>query len=191
MADNERPDGVDRRVAEDISVPSEDPAGKEKKDKATTDGKGKEVDGKKEVKEDEIVSIKIRKCNAWIRRDANPGRCWQSEEDLQLKNELEMLVERLKVSRLSAQLPPPPLIRTHANSSTDLLAHTQESDKSLHMPALESLRTLIKTSTSSMTSVPKPLKFLRPFYAELIELSEKMGEGAERVSFNADQSSSS
>ncbi|NXD32184.1 RPN1 protein, partial [Spelaeornis formosus] len=61
-----------------------------------------------------------------------------SEEDLQLKAELEMLVERLK-----------------------------ETDSGLYLPALESLRTLIKTSTSSMTSVPKPLKFLRPHYDEL------------------------
>lgn len=38
------------------------------------------------------------------------------------------------------------------------------------MPALESLRTLIRTSTSSMTSVPKPLKFLRPFFGELQDL---------------------
>lgn len=61
-----------------------------------------------------------------------------SEEDASLKAELEMLVERLS-----------------------------ESDSNLHRPALESLRTLIRTSTSSMTSVPKPLKFLRPHYAQL------------------------
>lgn len=46
----------------------------------------------------------------------------------------------------------------------------QESDTSLYRPALESLRTLIRTSTSSLTSVPKPLKYLRPHYAELAEL---------------------
>ncbi|KDN45708.1 hypothetical protein RSAG8_04792, partial [Rhizoctonia solani AG-8 WAC10335] len=67
-----------------------------------------------------------------------------SEEDQQLRNELEMLAERLK-----------------------------EPDTSLYRPALETLRTLIKTSTSSMTSVPKPLKFLRPLYPELQELHEK------------------
>lgn len=61
-----------------------------------------------------------------------------SEEDLQLKNELEMLIERLK-----------------------------EPNTSLYRPALETLRTLIRTSTSSMTSVPKPLKFLRPHYRDL------------------------
>jgi len=33
--------------------------------------------------------------------------------------------------------------------------------------ALESLRSEIRSSTSSMTSVPKPLKFLRPFYPTL------------------------
>ncbi|KAJ3309947.1 proteasome regulatory particle base subunit [Boothiomyces sp. JEL0838] len=61
-----------------------------------------------------------------------------SEEDLVLKSELEMLVERLK-----------------------------ENKPELHRPALETLRTLIRTSTSSMTSVPKPLKFLRPHYGDL------------------------
>ncbi|KAK4684508.1 26S proteasome regulatory subunit N1, partial [Tremellales sp. Uapishka_1] len=66
-----------------------------------------------------------------------------SEEDLQLKAELEMLVERLK-----------------------------ESDTSLYLPALESLRTLIRTSTSSMTSVPKPLKFLRPHYEDMGKVRE-------------------
>ncbi|KAF8646742.1 hypothetical protein AX16_007083 [Volvariella volvacea WC 439] len=66
-----------------------------------------------------------------------------SEEDLQLKNELEMLVERLK-----------------------------EPDTGLYRPALETLRTLIRTSTSSMTSVPKPLKFLRPHYPDLQGLYE-------------------
>jgi 26S proteasome regulatory subunit N1 len=33
--------------------------------------------------------------------------------------------------------------------------------------ALEVLRREIRTATSSMTSVPKPLKFLRPFYESL------------------------
>lgn len=66
-----------------IAVPSEDPAKKDKKDedkeaKVNGDAKGKGsadgADGKKDKKEDEL-----------------------SEEDLQLKNELEMLTERLKV----------------------------------------------------------------------------------------------
>lgn len=37
----------------------------------------------------------------------------------------------------------------------------------VHTLALTHLRTEIRSATSSMTSVPKPLKFLRPFYEEL------------------------
>lgn len=61
-----------------------------------------------------------------------------SEEDQQLKGELEMLVERL-----------------------------QEPKTDLYKPALQNIKDIIKTSTSSMTAVPKPLKFLRPHYASL------------------------
>ncbi|KAF7323921.1 26S proteasome regulatory subunit RPN1 [Mycena kentingensis (nom. inval.)] len=95
-----------------IPVPSEDPKKKDKQE-----GTSKQGDKSK---------------------DGDPDGEELSEEDLQLKNELEMLVERLK-----------------------------ESDTGLYRPALETLRTLIRTSTSSMTSVPKPLKFLRPLYPDL------------------------
>jgi 26S proteasome regulatory subunit N1 len=61
-----------------------------------------------------------------------------SEEDKVLKEGLELAVTRLK-----------------------------EDDTSLHKPALDYLVTEIKSATSSMTSVPKPLKFLRGHYAEL------------------------
>lgn len=64
-----------------------------------------------------------------------------SEEDEKLKSELEMLVERLT-----------------------------EKDTSLYEPSLEALKNFIRTSTSSMTAVPKPLKFLRPHYPQLAEL---------------------
>ncbi|KAG8980024.1 proteasome regulatory particle base subunit [Tulasnella sp. 425] len=77
-----------------------------------------------------------------------------SEEDLQLKNELEMLVERLR-----------------------------EPNKALYRPALETLRTLIRTSTSSMTSVPKPLKFLRPHFLELQELHKSWPDSDDKALF--------
>ncbi|KAK4178224.1 putative 26S proteasome regulatory subunit rpn-1 [Triangularia setosa] len=67
-----------------------------------------------------------------------------SEEDQQLKNELEMIVERLT-----------------------------EFDTSLYKPALEAMKNFIKTSTSSMTAVPKPLKFLRPHYETLTKLYDE------------------
>ncbi|XP_070532657.1 26S proteasome non-ATPase regulatory subunit 2-like [Ptychodera flava] len=79
-----------------------------------------------------------------------------SEEDKQLQEELNMLVERLV-----------------------------ETNEKLHKPALEQLRTQIRASTSSMTSVPKPLKFLRPHYGTLKEVYEKMKAG-ENKRFCAD-----
>ncbi|KAJ9088939.1 proteasome regulatory particle base subunit [Entomophthora muscae] len=62
-----------------------------------------------------------------------------SEEDQELLANLERLVEKL----VSTQ------------------------DEQGHIDALNSLHTIIKTSTSSMTSVPKPLKFLSRFFASL------------------------
>jgi 26S proteasome regulatory subunit N1 len=76
-----------------------------------------------------------------------------SEEDQQLKNDLEMLVERL-----------------------------QEPDTSLYKPTLDAIKTFIKTSTSSMTAVPKPLKFLRPHYDGLTALYDKWPAGSDRDS---------
>ena len=76
-----------------------------------------------------------------------------NEEDQKLKDELEMLVERLT-----------------------------ENDTSLYKPALEAIKTSIKTSTSSMTAVPKPLKFLRPHYDKLCEAYERWPAGEEKDS---------
>ncbi|XP_032228277.1 26S proteasome non-ATPase regulatory subunit 2 isoform X3 [Nematostella vectensis] len=79
-----------------------------------------------------------------------------SEEDKLLQEELTMLVERLK-----------------------------ERNVSLHKPALEALRSQIRASTSSMTSVPKPLKFLRPHYASMKEVYQGWPDG-ENKRFLAD-----
>ncbi|KAM0935489.1 putative armadillo-like helical, 26S proteasome non-ATPase regulatory subunit RPN1 [Dioscorea sansibarensis] len=68
-----------------------------------------------------------------------------SEEDLALKQQLELYVERV-----------------------------QDSDPGVQKFALESMRQEIRTSTSSMTSVPKPLKFLRPHYGTLKAYYETM-----------------
>lgn len=68
-----------------------------------------------------------------------------SEEDKHLQEELTMLVEKVLGK-----------------------------DKQLHLPALESLRDLIRSSTTSMTSVPMPLKFLRVHYPLLKEAVTKM-----------------
>ncbi|KAM3581505.1 proteasome regulatory particle base subunit [Umbelopsis sp. WA50703] len=104
-------------------TPSQNPESSEK-DQTTDNKNTKNKNDKKDNQEDEL-----------------------SEEDQQLKSELEMLVERLK-----------------------------ENNAELHRPALDSLCTLIRTSTSSMTSVPKPLKFLRPHYHELEEVHASWSE---------------
>ena len=51
----------------------------------------------------------------------------------------------------------------------------------MYKAALESLRTQIKSSTTSMTSVPKPLKFLRPHYESLKEVYEKIKDNETKV----------
>ncbi|KAK4749802.1 hypothetical protein SAY87_027251 [Trapa incisa] len=70
-----------------------------------------------------------------------------SEEDLALKQQLELYVERV-----------------------------QDPNPGLQKAALESMRHEIRSSTSSMTSVPKPLKFLRPHYGTLKAYYETMAE---------------
>ena len=57
----------------------------------------------------------------------------------------------------------------------------QETDSSLYKPALNQIKEFIKTSTSSMTAVPKPLKFLRPHYASLEKQYEAWSEGEDKV----------
>mmetsp|Transcript_43009 Transcript_43009/g.71701 ORF Transcript_43009/g.71701 Transcript_43009/m.71701 type:complete len:897 (+) Transcript_43009:349-3039(+) len=74
-----------------------------------------------------------------------------SEEDQELKTNLELMVER-----------------------------TQDEDLGVQKLALESLRKEIRSSTSSMTSVPKPLKFLRPHYETLKKVYET-STGANKV----------
>ncbi|KAH8965711.1 hypothetical protein BDL97_04G130400 [Sphagnum fallax] len=68
-----------------------------------------------------------------------------SEEDQALKQQLELYVERV-----------------------------QDVDPAIQKVALEAMREEIRTATSSMTSVPKPLKFLRPHYGALKSYYEKM-----------------
>ncbi|ODH44991.1 26S proteasome regulatory subunit rpn-1 [Paracoccidioides brasiliensis] len=126
MPNDERPKAADKGKGKVDDVRDLDGEKKDGKDaKSLTNGKKEE-----ETKEEEL-----------------------SEEDQQLKNELEMLVERL-----------------------------HESDKSLYKPALEAIKTFIKTSTSSMTAVPKPLKFLRPHYDELAVLYEQWSAGDDKDS---------
>lgn len=76
-----------------------------------------------------------------------------SEEDKELMENLNLLVERV-----------------------------QDADPGVQKLALETLKTTIKTSTSSMTSVPKPLKFLRPHYPVLKEFFGTVEESPNKAS---------
>lgn len=61
-----------------------------------------------------------------------------SEEDIKLRTDLELMVERV-----------------------------QDADPSLQRTAIASISEQIRSATTSMTSVPKPLKFLRAHYDTL------------------------
>lgn len=76
-----------------------------------------------------------------------------SEEDQKLKGDLEMLVQTLL-----------------------------EDDSKLYETTLTQLKEFIKNSTSSMTAVPKPLKFLRPFYPDLCKAYDKWSDKDQKSS---------
>lgn len=71
-----------------------------------------------------------------------------SEEDKQFKEEIDLLVSRI------------------LEPAKDSSANPEEVE-GIRKAALTKLHDEIKTATSSMTSVPKPLKFLRPHYDSL------------------------
>ncbi|KAN0021543.1 hypothetical protein ACTFIU_010150 [Dictyostelium citrinum] len=76
-----------------------------------------------------------------------------SPEDEKLKNDLELLVER-----------------------------SRDEKEEIALTALEALKTEIRSSTSSMTSVPKPLKFLRTHYSTLVDIYKNSKEGKAKTS---------
>lgn len=57
-----------------------------------------------------------------------------------------------------------------------LVERVQDSDADVQLLALNTIRSEIKSATSSMTSVPKPLKFLRPHYPVLVTFFDTMAD---------------
>ncbi|KAK0620373.1 armadillo-type protein [Immersiella caudata] len=120
--------------------------------KAADKGKGKAVEGDRKPEDAEKDAAGQPTANG--KKDDKADASEElSEEDQQLKGELEMLVERLT-----------------------------EPDASLYKPALEAMKNFIKTSTSSMTAVPKPLKFLRPHYETMTKLYDEWPAGDDKTS---------
>lgn len=77
----------------------------------------------------------------------------QNEEDQLLKEKIELCIERLADKE--------PAQRDHA---------------------LTELKKELASATSSITSVPKPLKFLSPHYAKMKELLEQQTDAGLKVS---------
>lgn len=92
-----------------------------------------------------------RKKKPVSKKDAKEAEAELSEEDQELKDKLDLCVQRL--SKVGGDRP-------------DAAA--------LAPAAVRSLADEVRTSTTSMTSVPKPLKFLRPHYAGLCESQKKL-----------------
>ena len=63
-----------------------------------------------------------------------------------------------------------------------MVERTKDADLGVQKFALETLSNEIKTATASMTSVPKPLKFLRPHYEELKDFFATLAGGENKVS---------
>lgn len=121
--------------------------------KATDKGKGKAVDHDRKADEAQKDKAGQPLANGKKGDETTDSSEELSEEDQQLKSELDMLVERLT-----------------------------ESDATLYKPALEAMKNFIKTSTSSMTAVPKPLKFLRPHYETMTKLYDEWPAGDDKNS---------
>jgi 26S proteasome regulatory subunit N1 len=62
-----------------------------------------------------------------------------------------------------------------------LVERLSEPNQSLYLPALESMRSLIRASTTSMTSVPKPLKFMLSHYDKMKDIFETIDNGPAKV----------
>jgi 26S proteasome regulatory subunit N1 len=82
-----------------------------------------------------------------------------SEEDQELKERLETCVNTL--------------INKDAEEAVNV---------PIRLKALDVIVSELRSATSSMTSVPKPLKFLRPHYSALKDLHTKLGDDASMTS---------
>ena len=92
---------------------------------------------------DKKPEVKKKKLKPEEEKDAD-----LSEEDLELKNSLGMMVTRLG-----------------------------EGDPGVQALALQTVSNEIRSATTSMTSVPKPLKFLRAHYQTLVDIHSRTPDG--------------
>lgn len=97
--------------------------------------------------------------NATKKKDAKDGETLEatlSEEDRELKERLETCISTVR------------------NIDNETAVTTE-----LRLKALDVIVNELRTATASMTSVPKPLKFLRPHFAILKELYQVLNDKEE------------
>lgn len=112
-----------------------------------------------------------------------------SEEDLELKKNLELMLERAKDTDSGVQKTALDGIAREIRSTIRDLQCEADKSCSRALPVQAAIRStvygellacyqcchvLCRESTTSMTSVPKPLKFLRSHYKELKDLYESL-----------------
>ena len=114
------------------------------------------------------VTVEIDKTKKDVNKKKNPKKSDEdventmSEEDQELKERLETCVSTLLNKESEAAVTVP-----------------------LRLKALDVIVSELRSATSSMTSVPKPLKFLRPHFAVLKDLHISLS-GNEEVSKDGD-----
>ncbi len=64
-----------------------------------------------------------------------------------------------------------------------LVQRLSEDDTGVQKLAIEQLRTQLQDTTSTVTSIPKPIKFLKPHYDSMKESYEKMKSNENKTSF--------
>lgn len=96
----------------------------------------------KDASEKKVADNKKKKQKAEEDKDAD-----LSEEDLELKNNLLLMVTRIG-----------------------------EGDPGVQKLALQQIANEIRSATTSMTSVPKPLKFLRAHYQTLVDVHDRTAD---------------
>ena len=55
-----------------------------------------------------------------------------------------------------------------------LCERIKDSDEALAKTALETVKEIVRSSTTSMTSIPKPFKFIKPHYDSIVTHYERL-----------------
>ena len=98
-----------------------------------------------------------------------------SEEDKALKERLETCV-----TTLTGKKPIGSDDEKEAAVREEVMDPVPAAEPLIQLKALQMITTELRSATSSMTSVPKPLKFLRPYYDDLVQFGKGL-EGSSPV----------